>query len=291
VLGVVVLGVVAVGILSTCSVPTVPTATRPMPSAATAVPTRTLPPSPTPSPAPDKAARSILYVAHTDGEGVYIRKTPQMADRLLAWPEGTALEVIGDTLVEEDLQWVPVRAPDGQEGLVPEQYTDAVAPTPEPTAAPTVTPRPSPTAQPSLTPTRIPTTRPAPPPSRQGLPPPDYMQPPTTATDEEACNLVRFAIYHPEWWQRQVLGWDVRSWRGDSDRQFWRGSDTNRPAAWLASYLLQTHWQPEVQASWVTLYTKHLDGRTGYNIDWPVAEQRIAAGAQRCGISWSTGAN
>ncbi len=36
-----------------------------------------------------------VIVANTNGQGVAIRRTPKMSDRLQAVPEGTRLEVIG----------------------------------------------------------------------------------------------------------------------------------------------------------------------------------------------------
>jgi hypothetical protein len=93
-----------------------PTATRAA-AAATATP------APQPSPTPAAAAAQTVYVGNTDGEGVYLRKTPTMADRLQAYADGTALQIIGDDVDGDGQHWHHVRAPDGTEGYVPSMYT------------------------------------------------------------------------------------------------------------------------------------------------------------------------
>ncbi len=113
-----------------------PTATRaaPPPTPTRVPPTLTpTPVSPTATPAP--APPAAVIVAHTDGEGVYLRASKQMADKLRAYPEGTLLTVRGPAEEGEWRQWLPVRAPDGQEGWVPLEYTEPVS-QPSP-AAPT----------------------------------------------------------------------------------------------------------------------------------------------------------
>lgn len=64
-----------------------------------------------------------MYVGNTDGEGVFIRNTPVMADRNTAYPDGTALTIIGDDVDGDGQHWKHVRAPDGTEGYVPAMYT------------------------------------------------------------------------------------------------------------------------------------------------------------------------
>jgi hypothetical protein len=80
-----------------------------------------------PSPAEKAAGQGqegvFVEVANTDGEGVYLRRTPNMADRLVAWPDGTRLEVIGPDVDGDGRRWKRVRDPSRQEGYVPEQYT------------------------------------------------------------------------------------------------------------------------------------------------------------------------
>jgi hypothetical protein len=76
------------------------------------------PPTPT---APPPAKRRFV-VANTDGDGVYLRRSPQLRDRLSAWPDGTPLAEIGPDVNAGGLTWFHVRAPDGSEGYVPADY-------------------------------------------------------------------------------------------------------------------------------------------------------------------------
>jgi hypothetical protein len=66
---------------------------------------------------------TTVYVGNTDGQGVYIRKSPAMADRVRAYADGTALTIIGEDVEGEGQTWHHVRAPDGLEGFVPSMYT------------------------------------------------------------------------------------------------------------------------------------------------------------------------
>src|SRR5215471_15056451 len=77
--------------------------------------------------APAKPSNTV-YVGNTDGEGVYLRKTPVMSDRLQAYADGTALTIIGDEVDGDGQHWVHVRTPDGQEGYVPSMYTVTTPP-------------------------------------------------------------------------------------------------------------------------------------------------------------------
>lgn len=91
----------------------------------------------------------VIYVGNTGGVGVFLRRTPQAADRLKAYPDNTRLAVIGPDVGAEGRIWRHVRAPDGVEGYVPAQYTSGqpvptVTPAPTPrTAAATPTPAPA----------------------------------------------------------------------------------------------------------------------------------------------------
>jgi hypothetical protein len=69
-----------------------------------------------------------VWVANTDGQGVYVRKTPAMGDRLRAYPDRTELTIIGDDVDGDGQHWKHVRTPDGLEGYVPSMYTTAEAP-------------------------------------------------------------------------------------------------------------------------------------------------------------------
>lgn len=69
------------------------------------------------------ARANTVYVGNTDGQGVFIRKTPVMADRLRAYPDGTALTIAGDDVDGDGQHWRHVKTPDGVEGYVPAMYT------------------------------------------------------------------------------------------------------------------------------------------------------------------------
>jgi hypothetical protein len=73
--------------------------------------------------APAAPAGPTVYVGNTDGEGVYIRNTPVMDDRNQAYPDGTALTIIGPDVEGDGQSWKHVKAPDGTEGYVPAMYT------------------------------------------------------------------------------------------------------------------------------------------------------------------------
>jgi hypothetical protein len=69
-----------------------------------------------------------VYVGNTDGEGVYVRNTPVMSDRVRAYSDGTALTIIGDDVDGDGQHWKHVRTPDGLEGYVPAMYTTTTQP-------------------------------------------------------------------------------------------------------------------------------------------------------------------
>jgi len=64
----------------------------------------------------------VFRVANTNGQGVYMRRTPNMDDRVRAYPDGTEMNVIGDDVEAGGIQWRHVRAPDGITGYVPAEY-------------------------------------------------------------------------------------------------------------------------------------------------------------------------
>ena len=73
--------------------------------------------------APPPAGETIwLVVRNTGGIGVYLRRSPQLADRWYAVPEGTRMQVVGDDVEADGHRWKYVRAPGGQVGWVPEAY-------------------------------------------------------------------------------------------------------------------------------------------------------------------------
>lgn len=90
---------------------------HPAPTAA-ALPTSV--PDVTSTPVP--MAPRLMVVGNTDGQGVFLRKTPQMNDKLRAWVDGTKMQVTGTAVESDGVQWLKVRAPDGTEGYIPQQY-------------------------------------------------------------------------------------------------------------------------------------------------------------------------
>jgi hypothetical protein len=110
-----------------------PAASTPSPSADRAgaalqrVTPAVLPPAPTPTAGPT-VPPSIWVVANTDGQGVYLRRQPALAAITRAYPEGTMLTDLGQEAVAEGLLWRRVRAPDGQEGWVPQRYLAPATP-------------------------------------------------------------------------------------------------------------------------------------------------------------------
>jgi hypothetical protein len=74
------------------------------------------------------ANADTVWVGNTDNQGVYLRKTPVMADRLTAYPDGTALTIVGGDTDGDGQHWKHVKAPDGTEGYVPSIYTVTTPP-------------------------------------------------------------------------------------------------------------------------------------------------------------------
>ncbi|MBV9355004.1 MAG: hypothetical protein JO023_05700 [Chloroflexi bacterium] len=99
------------------------TAPSPQPSvSAAATPTAATSAQPAEATAEPASAQTV-YVGNTDGEGVFLRNSPAMADQIRAYADGTALTIVGPDVDGEGMQWHHVRAPDGTEGYVPAQYT------------------------------------------------------------------------------------------------------------------------------------------------------------------------
>ncbi len=90
---------------------------RPSPTPEPVVtPTLTL----TPTRAPD--AVKTMLVGNTDGQGVYLRRSPHLEDKLQAWVDGSKMEVLSGPIESEGRQWFQVRAPNGVEGYIPSQF-------------------------------------------------------------------------------------------------------------------------------------------------------------------------
>jgi hypothetical protein len=96
-----------------------PTARAPAPTQVAAGPAKT--PVPTRVAA---AATSNRYVrvANTGGIGVYLRNSPAMADRSVAWPDGTRFLIVGADTYAEGRLWRRVQDPRSRVGWVPAQY-------------------------------------------------------------------------------------------------------------------------------------------------------------------------
>jgi hypothetical protein len=139
----------------------------PVPTLPPAAPTPTAVPQSTVAPTPTvPATPRTVWVGNTDGQGVFVRRTPTLPDKLQAYPDGTPLTIIGADVDGDGQRWHHIRALDGVEGYVPVMYTVTVEPTIPPTAAPTVA-----TAPPKLqTPTLVPMPTAAPP-NTCGAPP------------------------------------------------------------------------------------------------------------------------
>lgn len=74
------------------------------------------------TPTPSAPGAVYFIVGNTGGDGVYLRRTPRLADRDRAYPDGTKLEQIGPDQDADGRRWHHVRAPDGRTGWVPSQY-------------------------------------------------------------------------------------------------------------------------------------------------------------------------
>jgi hypothetical protein len=110
-----------------------PTALAPVPATRTSVPATRTPLRATATPVPEATstpapASSEVWVGNTGGSGVYVRKTPTVADRVRAYDDGTLLTIVGEDVTGDGQQWKHVRTPDGLEGYVPAVYVLDAAP-------------------------------------------------------------------------------------------------------------------------------------------------------------------
>lgn len=129
--------------------PTVtPTEIPPTPTSPPATPTATeVPPTATPTqPPPTPTVAATWIVGNTGGDGVFIRRTPDMDDKIKAWPDGTEMVVVGSDVTEDDRIWRNVQDPDGNVGYVPADYLVVPEGTDTP-AADTATPSADPDEQ------------------------------------------------------------------------------------------------------------------------------------------------
>jgi len=94
-------------------------------------------PSGQPDPEPTSPPPIALFVANTDGSGVYLRRTAGDAERIKAWGDGTRMLVVGADETNGGQTWKRVQDPDGNVGYVPSAYLSG-APVARPTRAPEV---------------------------------------------------------------------------------------------------------------------------------------------------------
>lgn len=80
------------------------------------------PAAPAAAPAKTDGAPVQWVVANTGGEGVYLRRTPKLDDRVVAWPDNTPMEDLGEEATGDSLTWRKVRDPRGNVGYVPTQW-------------------------------------------------------------------------------------------------------------------------------------------------------------------------
>ena len=81
--------------------------------------------APSPSVAEAVAPMEDVYllIGNTGGEGAFVRRTPNLDDRLRAWPEGTRLRVVGAEATVDGVPWKQVEDPAGNIGWIPAEYT------------------------------------------------------------------------------------------------------------------------------------------------------------------------
>ena len=84
-----------------------------------ALPTTTPLDTPTPTVQPSIFVR----IGNTDGDGAYIRPQPsKLSKGIVAYPDGTRLEIVGDDVQSEGRVWRRVKDAKGNEGWVPAEY-------------------------------------------------------------------------------------------------------------------------------------------------------------------------
>jgi hypothetical protein len=104
---------------TTTVVAATPAATRQLPTAVAVHPTGAATSAAPPDAIP---TAEVFRVANTDGQGVYMWRTPNMDDRARAYPDGTEVTVVGADVEGSGIRWRHVQAPDGITGYVPAEY-------------------------------------------------------------------------------------------------------------------------------------------------------------------------
>jgi hypothetical protein len=81
--------------------------------------------TPVASPTPAVISASVpsfLLVGNTGGDGVWLRGSPSMADRVRAWVDSTEMLVVGPEYEAEGRVWYNVKDPAGNVGWIPAEY-------------------------------------------------------------------------------------------------------------------------------------------------------------------------
>jgi hypothetical protein len=75
------------------------------------------------TPSPPLPARFLLaHVGNTQGDGVFLRHTPRLSDRWIAWVDHTPLVMLGVEQDGDGQHWLQVRDPKNDVGWVPAQF-------------------------------------------------------------------------------------------------------------------------------------------------------------------------
>ena len=78
-------------------------------------------------------APQTVWVANTDGGGVFLRNSEHEGDRTdVVLPENTQLTLNGSEVEGDGQRWYPVNTTDGRAGFVPVIYTTLTQPTAPP---------------------------------------------------------------------------------------------------------------------------------------------------------------
>lgn len=78
--------------------------------------------TPAASTATATATPEIRQVGNTGGVGVYVRRTPNLNDRIRAWTDNSEMTLLGEETDAGGQHWIKVRDPAGNEGWLPSQY-------------------------------------------------------------------------------------------------------------------------------------------------------------------------
>ena len=110
-------------VLATPEPGTTPTAVVPTPTPRTAqviveTPAPVVAITPTPVPA---GKRMAVGNTGSDG-GVWLRRSPKLADHAVILVDGTQVDITGDDVTGDGITWKPVRDPQGNTGFIPAQY-------------------------------------------------------------------------------------------------------------------------------------------------------------------------